>query len=106
LRFASARAARPSAATLGFDVPKHAFVATATAVSLIVDGARLPAYLATQGQEVAALCPFLLAATAGAVIGTLAGERMLRRMPEPVYRRLVAGLVLALGVFMLFRIGR
>jgi len=95
-----------SAAMLGFDVPRHAFVATATAVGLIVDGARLPVYLATQGGEVAALWPFLVAATAGAVAGTVAGERLLRRIPEPVYRRLVAGLVLALGVFMLLRIGR
>ena len=95
-----------SAAMLGFDVPRHAFVATATAVGLIVDGARLPVYLATQGQEMVGLWPFLLAATVGAVIGTVAGERLLRRIPEPVYRRLVAGLVLALGVFMLFRVGQ
>ena len=39
------------------------------------------------------------------VSGTLAGERLLRCIPEPAYRRLVAGLVPALGVFMLFRIG-
>lgn len=94
-----------SAAMLGFDVPRHAFVATATAVGLIVDGARLPVYLATQGRAIADLWPFLVAATAGAVVGTLAGERVLRRIPEPVYRRLVAGLVLALGVFMLVRTG-
>jgi hypothetical protein len=31
---------------------------------------------------------------------------LLRRIPEPVYRRLVAALVLAFGVFMLVRIGR
>jgi uncharacterized membrane protein YfcA len=42
-----------------------------------------------------------LVLVAGAVLGTLAGERLLRRIPEPVYRRLVAALVLALGVFML-----
>jgi uncharacterized protein len=95
-----------SAAMLGFDVPKHAFVATATAVGLIVDGARLPVYLVTQGEEVMGQWPFLLAATAGAIIGTLAGERLLRRIPEPVYRKLVAALVLALGVFMLFRLGQ
>jgi uncharacterized membrane protein YfcA len=95
-----------SAAMLGFDVPRHAFVARATAVGLIVDGARMPVYLATQGQEIAGRWPSLLAATAGAVTGTLAGERLRRRIPEPVYRRLVAGLVLALGVFMQFRIGQ
>src|SRR5207249_3396667 len=68
-----------SAAMLGFDVPRHAFVATATAVGLIVDGARLPVYLVTQGDEVAGLWPFLLTTTAGALVGTVAGERVLRR---------------------------
>ncbi|HKB37773.1 MAG TPA: sulfite exporter TauE/SafE family protein [Gemmataceae bacterium] len=93
-----------SAAMLGFDVPRHAFVATAAAVGLIVDGARLPVYLATQGEEMASLWPFLVTATAGAILGTLVGERILRRVPEPVYRKVVAALVLALGVFMLLRL--
>ena len=49
----------------------------------------------------------LLLAVVGFVAGAIASvERLLRRIPEPVYRRLVAGLVLALGVFMLFRIGQ
>jgi uncharacterized membrane protein YfcA len=95
-----------SAAMLGFDVPRHAFVATGTAVGVIVDFAQMPVYLATQGAEVAGLWPFLLTATAGTLLGTVAGERVLRRLPEGLYRRLVAGLVLALGVFMLVRIGR
>jgi uncharacterized membrane protein YfcA len=94
-----------SAAMLGFDVPRQAFVATATAVGVIVDGARMPVYLATQGQEIADLWPSLLAATVSAIFGTIVGERILRRIPEPIYRRLVAALVLALGVFMLVRTG-
>jgi uncharacterized membrane protein YfcA len=95
-----------SAAMLGFDVSRRAFVATATAVGVVVDGARMPVYLATQGKEITDLWPVLAAATAGVVVGTLAGERVLKRIPEPVYRRVVAGLVLALGLFMLSRIGR
>jgi uncharacterized protein len=95
-----------SAAMLGFDVPRQAFVATATAVGLIVDGARMPVYLMTQGSEMARLWPVLLAATAGALIGTVGGERALRRIPEPIYRRLVSVLVLILGLYMLSRIGK
>jgi uncharacterized membrane protein YfcA len=95
-----------SAAMLGFDMPKHAFVATATAVGVIVDAARMPVYVATQWSEVVGLWPVLLAATVGAVVGTLTGERVLRRLPERFYRRLVSGLVLALGIFMLVRMGR
>src|SRR5262245_52457312 len=87
-----------SGAMLGFDVPRHAFVATATAVGVIVDAARMPVYLYTQGGEVLKLWPALLAATIGALVGTIAGERVLRRIPEPTYRHIVSGLILALGV--------
>ena len=92
-----------SAAMFGFDVPRHAFVATATAVGIIVDLARMPVYLATQGREIVTLWPELLAATVGAWAGTLVGQRLLKRIPEPVYRKLVAILILTLGLFMLFR---
>jgi uncharacterized protein len=92
-----------SAAMLGFDVPRLAFVATATAVGLIVDGARMPVYLVTQGSDIARLWPVLLVATTGAIVGTLIGEKVLRRIPEPIYRRVVSAMLLALGAFMLAR---
>lgn len=41
-----------AAALLGFNLRKEAFVATATAVALVVDGARLPVYLLTQGEHI------------------------------------------------------
>ena len=66
-----------SAAMLGVDLPRQAFVGTATAVALIVDGARLPVYLATTGHEMLAMWPTVAAATAGVVIGTLFGHRLL-----------------------------
>ena len=52
-----------SAAMLGFNAPRDAFIATATVVGLIVDGARMPVYLFSQGRNIAALWPVLLAAT-------------------------------------------
>jgi uncharacterized membrane protein YfcA len=89
-----------SAAMLGFDVPKEAYVATATAIALFVDGARLPVYLATQWREIFAVWPLLVAATVGVVIGTAAGTRLLQRIPQRLFRRSIAVLLLALGSWM------
>jgi uncharacterized membrane protein YfcA len=90
-----------SAAMLGFEVPKESFVATATAVGLFVDVARLPVYLILEGREVARLWPLLVLSTLCVVLGTLVGTRMLRRLDERVFRRAVAVLLLMLGVYML-----
>jgi uncharacterized membrane protein YfcA len=94
-----------SAAMLGFDVSRHSFVATATAVGVIVDAARMPVYLYIEGRQVLPLWPELATATAGAIVGTLVGSRLLKRIPEAIYRKLVAALVLSLGIYMLLRGG-
>jgi uncharacterized membrane protein YfcA len=92
-----------AAALLGFDVERRAFIATATAVALIVDGARIPVYLVTQGAELAAQLPLITVLAIGAVVGTVLGERMLRRMDEAVFRRVVGGLLVVLGAYTLAR---
>ena len=92
-----------AAALLGFDVEREAFVATATAVALIVDGARIPVYLATQGADLAAHWPLIAVLSIGAVVGTLLGGRALRRMSDAVFRRVVGVLLLALGAYTLAR---
>lgn len=90
-----------SAAMLGFRVPKESFVATATAVALFVDAARLPVYFITQWRDIAGVWPQVLVATVGAVIGTVAGRRVLGRMPQRAFRRTIALLLVALGVYMI-----
>ncbi|HEU4786026.1 MAG TPA: sulfite exporter TauE/SafE family protein [Gemmatimonadaceae bacterium] len=92
-----------SAAMLGFDVPKASFVATATAIALCVDAARLPVYLATQSRGIAGAWPLVLAGTIGVVIGTAFGTTLLRWLSERTFRRIVAVLLLALGIYMLAR---
>jgi uncharacterized membrane protein YfcA len=90
-----------SAALLGFDLPKRAFVATATATGLIVDAARMPVYAATVGSEVLGVWPLVLIATIGVVLGTLFGRRVLARIPEARFRPVVALVLAALGTAML-----
>src|SRR5205807_10270620 len=58
-----------AAALLGFDVEREASGATATAGALIVDGARIPVYLATQGAELGSRWPLLVLLAVGAVLG-------------------------------------
>ena len=62
-----------SAAMLGFDLPKERFVATATAIALIVDAARMPVYVAVERAQVAAIWSLVAIASVGVVVGTLAG---------------------------------
>ncbi|HEX9006494.1 MAG TPA: sulfite exporter TauE/SafE family protein, partial [Bacteroidota bacterium] len=95
-----------SAAMLGFDVRREAFVATATAIALLVDGARMPVYLATEGREILSVWPLVALAAAGTIAGTFLGGRVLRWIPEPVFRRIVAFIILALGVAVLAGVAR
>jgi uncharacterized membrane protein YfcA len=90
-----------SAALLGFDIRKEALVATATAIGLMVDGARMPVYLAIEGNKILAAWPVVLVAIAGVLLGTFWGVRLLRRIDERAFRKLLYSLILALGVYML-----
>ena len=89
-----------SAAMLGIDVRRDAFVATATATGLLVDAARMPVYLWIQGGQIAGLWRPVGIAVVGVVVGTLVGERLLRRIPERVFRQVVSAVILALGLYM------
>ena len=75
---------------LGYDVPKEAFVATATAIALFVDATRLPVYLAAQGGAIAQIWSQVLIAIGGVVVGTLLGKHILGRLSQPVFRRMIA----------------
>ena len=92
-----------SAALLGFDLSKTSFVATATAVGLVVDGARMPIYLATQYREMEGIATWIAWATAGVVIGTVLGSRVLGRIPDVWFRRVLAIVLALLGAAMMIR---
>jgi len=92
-----------SAALLGFGLSKQTFVGTATAIGLFVDGARMPVYLAMQRDEIWAIWPWVVLATVGVTIGTVLGSRVLVRLPEVWFRRVLAVVLALLGGAMLVR---
>jgi uncharacterized membrane protein YfcA len=92
-----------SAALLGFDLPKHTFIATATAIGLFVDGARMPVYVVTQGPELVAIWPWLTLTSIGVCVGTVLGSRTLARLPEIWFDRVLAGVLALLGIVMMLR---
>ena|SRR5438093_1227671 len=94
-----------SAAMLGFALSKQSFVATATAIALVVDGARMPVYFATQHDGIFRSWTIVSTATVGVVVGTFAGSRLLDQIAERMFKRVVSLLVFGLGIFMLIRAG-
>lgn len=91
---------------LGFNLDAKTFVATATAIALIVDGARMPIYFFTSPETVQRLGVSIAIMTAGVMIGTLAGGKILARIPETWFRRLVSLLIFALGIVMLSSVAK
>lgn len=90
-----------SGALLAFDLSPRAFVATGTAAAVLVDLARTPVYLWRAGPEISALLPTIALMTAGVLIGTLLGERFLRRLPKATFRKVVAVAVGLVGVWLI-----
>lgn len=94
-----------SAALLRFDLAPRALVATATATAILVDVARVPVYLVTSGSELVRVWPMIVLLTAGVLIGTILGAPILRRVPESVFRRGLAVLLIVLGLGLIAGLG-
>lgn len=92
-----------SAALLGFDVQRQAFVATATATGLIVDAARMPVYLFSELTALISIWQTIVILSVAVLIGTVVGERTLQVIPEEWFRRSVAVILLSLGAFMFYQ---
>jgi uncharacterized membrane protein YfcA len=90
-----------AAAMLALGVPKEAFVATAVATALIVDGARLPIYAVSSGRALLGVWPIVLTATVAVLLGTAFGKALFGRLNEAQFRRAVSALLLVLGVVIL-----
>ena len=84
-----------------FRLEPRVFLATSTAVALLIDIARTPFYLAQGGRTLMELWVPIAVATAGCLAGTVAGEQIFMRMSPDLYRRIVGTAVLILGTWLL-----
>jgi hypothetical protein len=91
-----------AAALTAFGLGPAAFVATSTATGLLVDAARAPVYLWRAGERLLELWPLITLATAGVVIGTLAGERLLLGLSRERFGQVMAAAIGVLGGWLLF----
>lgn len=90
-----------SAAMLGFDLKGKEFIATATGIALAVDVARMPVYLIVQWRDILNIWPLIVFASIGVLIGTEIGIWTFRKIPEALFKRVVSGIILLIGIFVL-----
>jgi len=88
-------------AMTGIGVSRDAFVATATATGLIVDLARMPVYFFAYGAEMVRHWQWIAVMSAGVVLGTYLGMKLLRRIPEAQFMNVVYVLLVALGIWLI-----
>jgi uncharacterized membrane protein YfcA len=93
-----------AAALSNLGVSKLSFVATATAAALLVDLARLPLYLGQLHSELWQQRSWIGLSCAGVLLGTLLGHALLKRIPEELFQRTISVAVLALGLYLIFRV--
>ncbi len=92
-----------AAALLNFDLRRDVFVAVSTASALIIDAARLPVYLWAEGHSIAAEWRLVLLLCAAVIAGTVTGMKVLKKIDDAYFKKVISGLLLALGGLMLFR---
>jgi uncharacterized membrane protein YfcA len=95
-----------AAALTTFRLAPAVFVATATASGLMVDLARVPVYLWRAGDDLRALATPIGVASAGVLIGTVAGERILLGLSPERFRFAISVAIGLLGLWLLSGLGR
>jgi uncharacterized membrane protein YfcA len=92
-----------AAALMTFSLTPAVFVATSTAVGLAIDAARMPIYVWRAGSSLLTVLAPIGVATAGVLIGTLFGERILFGLSEERFSRVVGILIAALGLWLILK---
>ena len=67
----------------------------------MVDITRIPVYLVMQGEQILSIWKLILIDPIGVMIGTAAGTWILRKIPEKIFKKVVAAIVILVGIFVL-----
>jgi uncharacterized membrane protein YfcA len=92
-----------AAALMAYSLTPAEFVATSTAVGLMVDAGRLPVYIARGSGRLVELAVPVAIATVGVIAGTIAGEKILLGLSRDRFQQIVSVLILALGAWLLVK---
>jgi uncharacterized membrane protein YfcA len=90
-----------AAAMSSFRLSPTAFVATATAIAVLVDVGRTPIYLWRAGAAIEPHLQLIGIASAGVLLGTVIGERVLRAMSPATFRWIIHVTIGLLGVWLI-----
>lgn len=90
-----------SAYLLNYDLSKESFIATATAIAIVIDLTRIPVYLYNQMPQLEAAALPLLVITLVAFAGTLFGKSLLKKISLERFRKTVSVCVVMLGAALL-----
>ena len=70
---------------------------------MLIDLVRAPAYFAVEHESLRNLWHLIALAIAAVVLGTFAGEWLLRRVPQRLFSRIVSGILMLIGVLLFFQ---
>lgn len=93
-----------SAYLLNYAISKEAFIATATVIALAIDSARIPIYLFSQEEFLSKVPLQLVIVVLIAFLGTFIGKKILRQVSGDLFKRLIAGFVVVMGILFVFKI--
>ncbi len=98
-----AQGAIRSAYLLNYSLTKEAFIATGSAISILIDLTRVPLYIYAQKHLVSTINPWLILLFVGAAfIGTHTGKRLLEKLSLTLFRKYVAITLIGLGIYFFF----
>ena len=93
-----------AAALTTFRLKKTEFVATATAIALIVDIFRVPVYLVASGHTILMMGSEIGWMGGGVVVGTLLGAPILRKISDRYFTIVVSAILMIVGLLLILQI--